>query len=342
MKIWIDFDLINLMKKLNVAVIGLGNMGRHHVRNFHEIESANLVAVCDLSIEKAQDFAKQFNCKAYSDVSNLLDSENLDAVSITASTSTHFKIAYEALEKGCHVFVEKPICDTVEDATALIKFAEEKQRVLMVGHIERFNPAVQKLKLMIEQGVLGKITSLISRRVGAFPPQIHDANVIIDLAVHDIDICNYLLNRSPDSVKGNAGKALIDGREDYAELFLTYGDQTAFIQVNWITPVRIRQLAITGTKGYAELNYITQDITFYKSNYKDIPGKYGEASIKFDETEKVVIDFDKKEPLKEELTHFITCINTNTVPLVSGDVGKEALAIALDSMEKMNIKYILK
>ena len=214
------------MKKVNVAVIGLGNMGRHHVRNYSELPDANLIAEVML-IERANQFAETFNCKAYTNLEGLIENETIDAINITAPTSTHYKIARYALEKGVHVLIEKPICDNVADAEELIALAEQKGLILMVGHIERFNPAVQKVKEMIESDQLGKVTSLISRRVGAFPPQIHDANVVIDLAVHDIDIFNYLLNAAPDEVTGNAGRALINGREDYAELFLTYGDQVA-------------------------------------------------------------------------------------------------------------------
>ncbi|RAP32505.1 oxidoreductase [Candidatus Marinamargulisbacteria bacterium SCGC AG-414-C22] len=328
------------MKKTNVAVVGLGNMGRHHVRNYFEIEEANLVAVCDFNQEKADQYAKQFQCKSYTDLAELLDKESIDAINITASTSAHYAIAKLALSKGVHVFVEKPICDTVLKADELIKIAEEKSLTLMVGHIERFNPAVQKLKEIITDGKLGKITSLISRRVGVFPPQIKDANVVIDLAVHDIDIFNYLLDKQPDTVVGNAGRALIDGREDYAELFLTYGDQNGFIQVNWITPVRIRQLSITGTKGYAELNYMTQSLTFYESNINEEEDQAGDQVIKFAETTAEDIELDKKEPLKEELRHFLNCIQTQTQPLVHGDVGKQALEIALAAMKDMNVAYI--
>ena len=329
------------MNKSRVAVIGLGNMGQHHVRNYFELPEANLVAVCDANQARADEFAQKYNCKAYTSVDDLLGNEIVDAISITSPTSTHFDIAKKAITQNVNVLVEKPICDNITDAEELIALAEQKGLVLMVGHIERFNPAVQKLKSMIDANELGKVTSLISRRVGAFPPQIHDANVVIDLAVHDIDIFNYLLNKQPSSVTGNAGRALINGREDYAELFLKYGDQNGFIQVNWITPIRIRQLAVTGTNGYAELDFIKQEVTYYQSDYKEVPGITGENSIKFNETKKVSVLFDKKEPLKEELKHFLNCVTTKSQPLVHGSIGMDALKIALDSMKDMNMTYVL-
>ena len=194
-------------------------MGKHHVRNFHNIDVADLVAVCDVQSNIASEFADKYKCNAYTSISEMLEKESLDAVSITAPTAYHFKIAHEVLSAGVSTLVEKPICDNVEDARILIDLAKSKNLTLMVGHIERFNPAVQKLKDIIHSGELGKVTSLISKRVGAFPAQIKDANVIIDLAVHDIDIFSYLLDSQPTNIYGNAGRALIDGREDYAEIF---------------------------------------------------------------------------------------------------------------------------
>ena len=330
------------MKKINVAVIGLGNMGRHHVRNYFELDEADLIAVCDFDEEKVNTFSEKYQCEGYTSLDDLLKNKQIDAVTITASTSAHFNIAHKVISQGKHVFIEKPICDNVEDADNLISLADKMKVVLMVGHIERFNPAIQALKKVLNEGRLGKVLSLISRRVGAFPPQIKDANVVIDLAVHDIDIFNYLFDEEPSSVSGNAGRALIDGREDYAELFLNYGDKSGFIQVNWITPIRVRQLSVTGTKGYAELDYIKQELHFYESKYENIIDSQGDKSIKFEEADKHEIEFEKKEPLKEQLTHFLNCIAKKSQPLVHGSVGRQALKIALDSMSKMNMNYELK
>ncbi len=325
-------------KKINVAVIGLGNMGKHHVRNYSEIQSANLVAVCDLQQEIVDDFSNKYQCNGYTNLTNMLSKEKIDAVSITAPTAFHFDIAKEVITSKINVLIEKPICDCSEKANLLTKLADQNDVTIMVGHIERFNPAVLKLKEIISEGKLGKVTSLISKRVGAFPAQIKDANVIIDLAVHDIDIFSYLLEKQPDQIYGNAGRALIDGREDYAEILLTYGDQNGMMQVNWITPIRIRNLSITGTKGYAELNYMTQELKLFESNYHEDHDNFGDFIIKFGNPTEHIISIDKKEPLKEELIHFIDCVINKTAPLITGQDGILALNTALKVMDVMNMK----
>lgn len=318
---------------LKTGVIGLGNMGRHHVRNYFELEQSTLTAVMDPNNETATKYATQYNCNAYSNLDEMLEKESLDAVTITAPTSLHYQIAKQVIQKGIHVLIEKPISDTLETAEELIQLSQKHNVTLMVGHIERFNPAIIKLKEIIDSGQLGKITSLISKRIGMFPTQIKDANVMIDLAVHDIDIFSYLLGKQPDKVHSNSGRALITDREDYAELFLTYADQSGYIQVNWITPVRIRNLAITGTKGYAELNYMTQELDLYKTDYTSTKQTDGSTSISFNESTKQPQTFEKKEPLAAELSHFLNCIQENKTPITPGKHGHNALKIALNAMK---------
>jgi UDP-N-acetylglucosamine 3-dehydrogenase len=325
------------MEKCNVAVIGLGNMGKHHVRNYSVIPTANLVAVCDVQQTVVDEFKEKYKCNGYTSLDEMLDKESIDAISITAPTKLHYELGKKVLSRGIHLLLEKPICDNESDADELIALAEKNNVVLTVGHIERFNPAVLKLKELIDDGALGKVTSIIAKRVGVFPAQIKDANVIIDLAVHDIDIMSYLLDKDPDQIYGNAGRALIDGREDYAEIFLTYGDQNGFIQVNWITPIRIRNLAVTGTKGYAELNYMTQELTLYESNYEKDFDSFGDYIIKFGTPVKKDISLTKGEPLNLELTHFLECVIKKKPPLITGTRGKKALSIALEVMKAMNI-----
>jgi UDP-N-acetylglucosamine 3-dehydrogenase len=227
------------------------------------------------------------------------------------------------------VLIEKPIADTVENAKEIIEAAKRNRVKIAVGHVERFNPGVQRLKSMMKKGELGTITTVLARRVGVFPPQIKDANVIIDLAVHDIDVLNYLLGKTPIRIHAEAGKALINRREDYADILLKYDGINAFVQVNWITPIKIRSLAITGTKGYAEINYVTQKLVLYKSKYEKEFETFDDI-VRFAEPEIVKVKVRKSEPLKEELKDFISCIKSNKQPLVSGEDGLKALELALE------------
>ena len=313
---------------INVAVIGAGNMGKNHVRTYSEMVGVKLVAIADIS-DSAKALAEKHGCELYANYIEMLEKEKIDAVSVCVQTSMHHGVAKEVISRGVSILVEKPITRNVRDAEEIVSMAKSKGVRLAVGHIERFNPAVRKLKEIIDDGKLGEITSMISRRVGPFPPQIKDANIVIDLAVHDIDVFNFLLGRKPEKVICEAGKAIITNREDYADIFMKYGSTNCFIEVNWITPVKIRQLNITGTKGYAELNYITQELTLYESNYDKQYSDFGDFVLKFGEPKSAAVEVQKGEPLRKELESFISCVRNKTEPEVSGSEGLAVLKIAL-------------
>jgi UDP-N-acetylglucosamine 3-dehydrogenase len=320
---------------IKVAVIGLGNMGKHHARNYSNLENVELVAVCDLNEELARTTAQKFSCKAYVNYLQMLDNERVDAVSVVVPTSLHKLVALECISRGIDILIEKPIAANVEDAEEIIARAKEKGVVLQIGHVERFNPAVQKLKGIIKSGKLGEVSSIIARRVGTVPVQVRDANVVIDLAVHDIDIFNYFYEDIPNEIRGNLGNAIVEEREDHAEIFLKYGKRSGFIQVNWITPVKIRNLTVTGSKGYAELNYITQELLVYESNYsKELIDEYGDYILHQGIPSKIEVGVDNSEPLFLELESFVYSVNTRKLPVVTGEMGLNALRIALEIMGK--------
>ena len=316
------------MEKINVGVIGVGNMGQHHARIYSKLENSNLVCICDINEKRGKEIAEKYGCKYYKNYIDMLKNEKLDAVSVCVPTSLHHEVAKNVILNGINLLIEKPIAKTVEEGEELVKLAKEKNVKLTVGHIERFNPAIRKLKEMIAQNELGNITSVIARRVGLFPPQIKDADVIIDLAVHDIDVFNYLFNKTPVRVYAKSGRALINKRADFSDIFLEYEGVSGFIQVNWITPIKIRSLAVNGTRGYVELNYITQEINFYKSNYETSHNDFGDFVIKFGSPEKKIIDIKKEEPLKIELESFINCIKAGEEPLVTGEDALNSLKVA--------------
>jgi UDP-N-acetylglucosamine 3-dehydrogenase len=324
---------------VNTAVIGVGSMGKHHARIYNELKNSKLVAISDLNEEIGKEVAKRFSCNFYKDYREMLKKEGIDAVSVVVPTNAHRDVAVECIRAGKHVLVEKPISNTIESAEEIITEAKKHGVKVAVGHIERFNPAVQKLKTIVDDEKLGKITSLVAKRVGLFPPQIRDANVIIDLATHDIDIFNYLLNKEPTSVHASAGKALINKREDYAEIFLEYNGTDGIIQVNWLTPVKIRNLSVTGTKGYVELNYISQELTMYESRYERKFSDFGDFIVKFGEPKRIDIPIKKEEPLKLELINFLEAIEKDQEPLVNGEAGLKALKIALEAVKIARRKY---
>ncbi len=295
---------------INVGVIGVGNMGKHHARVYSEIEGVDLVAVADLDKNNGRRIARKFNCRYYDSVSRLLDTENLDAATIAVPTSMHSDVALECIGRGVPVLIEKPIAESVASAQKIIKQSEKSNVVVCVGHIERFNPVVGMLKTLVRQGKFGKIIAINTKRVGLYPSQITDTDVIVDLAVHDIDVCSFILEKGPESVYARAGKALNSKRFDYADIFLNYDGVDVIVQVNWITPVKVRELTLTGIKSYAELSYINQTLRIFKKGHgEDVD------IVNIEE-----ISLRKEEPLKKELKNFIEYIsfsNTHCCFMVS-------------------------
>lgn len=317
------------MKKIKAAVVGVGNMGYSHARTYHHLNDVALIAICDTSNKRAIDIARKYNTKAFFDYKVMLRSlPRLDAVSIAVPTKFHKEIACFFLQNKVNVLLEKPIADNLESAQKIIDAAKKSNVKFTVGHVERFNPAVIELKKIIDKGKLGKILSIIARRVGVFPPNIKDTNVFLDLAVHDIDIIDFLLNETPVKIHKHYGKFHTKTHEDTGEMFLIYKTCAAFIQVNWVTPVKIRNLAVTGTKGYAELDYISQKLLIHQAKVEKKIDGFSEF-LQFSNPKLSYVKIKKEEPLKAEIRNFIDCIKNNKKPSVSAEDAIEALRISL-------------
>jgi len=317
-------------KKINVAVIGTGSMGKNHARVYSEMKNCKLVAICDIDPETMKKISQEFHCRGYLDYKEMLQKEKIDAVSIAVPTKSHKEIAVYCLNKKISTLVEKPIAFTLKEADQIIKSAKDNDTLLTVGHIERFNPAIIKISDIINKKGLGDVISINTKRLGPFVPKKRDTGVILDLAVHDIDIINNLFKKNPKKVFANAGSFILKDKEDCAEIFLDYGHSSGHIQVNWISPVKIRELTLTGTKGYVRLNYITQEIEIYKSIFS----KKENGSIQI-LSEPKILKIKYKEPLKMELKDFIDNVIQGTEPSVSAEQAREALNIALQSLNKV-------
>ena len=297
---------------LNVGVIGTGVMGEHHARIYDQSNKTKLIGVADTDKKLANQTAKKYHTKAYTDHKKLLE-QNLDAVSIAVPTKIHREIALDAIEAGVHVLLEKPIADTLKHADEIIKKTEEKNIKLLIGHIERFNPAIAAFKK--KQDKLGKIVSISARRVGPNNPRIRDVGVITDLGVHDIDVMSYIYGEKVLNVHANAG-AILHKFEDHAAILLGFSNGNAgTIETNWLTPHKVRKLTITGTHDIAYVDYIKQKVKFFTDQGFDL------------------IKLEKREPLRIEINHFIDCIQNNKKPLVGGAEGRHALNVALAAVE---------
>lgn len=329
---------------LKIAIIGAGVMGGLHTRILSQLPRVKLVAVCDNNNKKGKSLADIYKTKYYSNYTTLLTKEALDGVTIAVPTSFHKEVALACIKAGVNVLVEKPLAQSAKDAALINEAAQKKKVILAVGHIERFNPAVVKLKEFIKKGVFGKIVSVVIKRVGLYPPRIKDVNVITDLAVHDLDIICSLLNKFPKRLFANGGAGISRDQIDYADIILDFDGITCYLQVNWITPIKIRTLSITGTSGYGELNYITQELILYKDmlDFKlPLPQEFKKFVSKFGKPKKISVQVKKEEPLKLEILDFLNSIITKKPPVVTGEQGVLALKLTETVLESLSQKKLI-
>ncbi len=299
---------------IRAGVIGVGAMGQHHVRIYSEMENVELVGISDVSESRVNELAQQYKTRGFTDYNELLE-QNLDAISLVVPTTLHMPIGLDVIKSGANLLVEKPIADTLENAEKLTDAADDAGVKLMVGHIERFNPAVTKLKQIIDSGLLGKIVSISARRVGPYNPRIRDVGVILDIGVHDIDVISYLYGKKVNEVYSIAG-ADIHSFEDHAAIILRYDDVfSGIVETNWLTPHKVRKLTVIGVDGVAYLDYIDQTVELHDGEW----------------IRKAKVEMD--EPLKKELMHFIDAISNGKEPSPSGEDGTHALKVAMAAIE---------
>src|SRR3989344_3047055 len=250
---------------IKVGVIGIGSMGQNHASVYFHHPEAELVAVADPNESFCKKVCDTYNTKCYSDYRDMLARENIDAVSIAVPTKFHRDVAMHALRLGKHVLLEKPIASTEEEAREIIACARKHNVKLMVGHIERFNPAVIELKKRLHE--LGEIYKIDVQRIGPFPARITDVGVIVDLSVHDLDVIGYILGSKPSRVYAETQKRLHPHHEDSVTALLRYeNDILAVLNVNYLSPTKMRQLRVFGKKGMFLVNYLNQELFFYENN----------------------------------------------------------------------------
>lgn len=312
---------------IKVAIIGVGNMGKNHARIYSELKDVDLVAVADTN-ETVKNEAKKYGAKYYKNYLEMLEKEDIACVSIATPTKSHKQITLDATAHGKHVLVEKPIALTTEEGKEMIQAAKEKRVILMVGHVERFNPVITSLKKEIENGTIGKILSVNVKRIGPFPLGIVDMNVFQDLAIHDVDVIRYVLNKDIVKIFSGGGISLTENIMDFGQILLRLEDNiTAVIETNWVTPVKVREMSLVGDKGYLKANLITQELELYKTVVDKKIDNFGEYVMKFGNPIRYSIDVIRGEPLKLELQHFIDCVKNNKQPIISPEDALRALEI---------------
>ncbi len=309
---------MRLPKPLRVGVIGVGSMGAKHARVYSQMPGAHLVGVVDKDEATASRVADACRCCAFASPQELAEHE-VEAVSIAVPTSQHAEVTLEAISCGIHVLVEKPLAETLSMAERMVAAANEAGVCLMVGHIERFNPAVQKLKACIGEGVLGHVVSMSARRMGPYSPRIQDVGVVLDLAIHDINVMTHLCDEPVRRVYSTSG-IVVHTSEDHATLALTFGEKTTgVIEANWLTPQKVRTLMVVGSKAVALLDYIDMTLDIHDDDWHRR------------------VKVEKDEPLRVELEHFVTCCRDGVPPLIDGEGGAHAVAVGLAAVKSASM-----
>jgi UDP-N-acetylglucosamine 3-dehydrogenase len=302
---------------LRVGVVGVGVMGSNHARVFADLPGVKLVGIADPDRKQRDFVAGALGCGAFSDVEALL-SDGVDAVTIAAPTHLHQELALGCIGRGVHVLVEKPIAPSVEEGRAIIAAARHARVALMVGHVERFNPTVEAIK----DAIRGEdILSIAITRVGPFPPRMSNVGVVIDLAVHDIDLIRWFTESEIAEVQPQLSSAVAE-REDIALLqFRTASGVLAHINTNWLTPFKARNVTIATRNKYIMGDLLTRQVTECFGFQPD--GSYSMRHL----------SVGHAEPLRAELQAFVGAIRNGSEPAVTGEEGVASLEIAIRCLE---------
>jgi UDP-N-acetylglucosamine 3-dehydrogenase len=324
---------------MKLVLCGLGRMGQNHARLVADMKDVTVVGVVDADLKRAGEHAARFGCPSFAELAACLDATKPDAVVIAASTSAHGALAKESVGRGIATFVEKPLARTGVEGRAICELAEKTGAFLMVGHVERFNPAVVAARRLVMQGALGDVVNVSTRRVGGSPADKAAAgDVLVDLAVHDIDLVHFLTGQAP-RLLSCAGHT--QGGVDSATLLLQAGSAVADVHCNWLTPVKIREVTVTGAEGYLSIALITQKVVLTRKNkilLEDAPltSFYFDDYLKsFAEPDQTTIGIHATEPLKEELKAFFHSVQARTPSPVPPRDALLALEIAESARQQL-------
>jgi UDP-N-acetylglucosamine 3-dehydrogenase len=317
---------------LRAGVIGLGAMGMNHARVYAEIEGVELAAVADPASERRRLAARPTlagSVRAYPDYREMLAAEQLDLLSVAVPTGLHREVALAALERRVATLVEKPIAADLEDGRAIVRAAQATGCQLMVGHVERFNPAVQELKRRLDAGHLGRVFLARAERVGPFPQRTRDVGVVLDLATHDIDILRFLLGCEVERVYAETATGLRTEHEDLLSAVMRFrGGVVGLLEVNWLTPAKVRRLALVGEKGMFVVDYLTQELLFYERQSVGAAWPSLAALTGGGEGVMTRIPVQKQEPLRAELEAFVESVARGSPAPIPAEDALAAVEVA--------------
>jgi predicted dehydrogenase len=312
-------------------------MGINHARVYGEIEGVELVAAADPAPERRRLAARPplaGSLRTYPDYREMLRRERLDLVSVAVPTRLHREVARAALEHRVATLVEKPIAAELEEGQAILAAAEEAGCQLMVGHVERFNPAVQELKRRLEAGELGRVFLARAERVGPFPQRTRDVGVVQDLATHDIDIMRFLLASEVERVYAETEAGLRTEHEDLLSAVMRFrSGVVGLLEVNWLTPAKVRRLALVGEAGMFVVDYLIQELLFYERESAGAAWPSLAALTGGGEGAMTRIPVEKKEPLRAELEAFVESVARGSPSPLPAEDALSAVEVAARLVE---------
>jgi len=303
------------MKKLNIAIIGIGHLGSRHLKIYSELrDKVSIVGICDIKAARTKKFAGHYNVPLFRNHKDLIG--KVDAVSVCTPTSSHYAVAKDFLESGIHTLIEKPITTTIEEAEKLGELAEKSNLKLQVGHVERFNSAFIAIRKLAQSPHFVEC-----HRLNHFSGRSLDIGVVMDLMIHDIDII-LGLNVSPVKKIDAVGVKVLTPFEDIANARITFENGCVCnLTASRISDDVTRKIRIFTKNSYISLDYVKQEAYIYK--------KFGKIITKH------ALPIQKEEPLKQEIEHFLDCVRNNKKPIVSAVEGRDALKMALKVTEEI-------
>jgi len=315
---------------LGVAVVGTGHWGKNHARVYKELLSEGVIdslKVCDLDEHRARQWGETLEVEYVTSYRDLIEDDDIQAVSIVTPSKTHYQLGKEFMEAGKEVLVEKPMTMDIDEARGLVEVAASNNRILMVGHIFRYHPAVSELKRRIDAGELGEIQNLIGNR-SLFRLPRTDMGVIYALGIHELDLFCYLMGADyPKSLTAAESRSYGQNTEETAMIFMDFGHAKGYAFESWLVAAysKMRDLIVVGSKGSARVDYLTpQELHIFDSRIITEEG----IPVGVENDGKRTISLPDAEPLKEELKHFISCVVSRQNPLTDGPVGLRSVVMA--------------
>lgn len=305
-------------------------MGHNHARVYSELADVALVGVADNDFQRAEVVARKCGTQAYASYERMLDETKPDAVTIAVPTVNHLAVALDVIRRGIHVLIEKPIAFTADEGQQIIAAAEQYEVKLMIGHIERFNPAVIELRKHLANKELGRIFQIDAHRQGPFPSRVMDVGVIVDLAVHDLDVMRYLTGAELTRVYGEVEQRYHAEHEDLLSGVMRFSDGTiGTLRIDWLTPTKIRELYVLGEYGMFRVDYLTQDLYFYENAISQ-GNDWNTLQVLRGVSEGRMIRHivAKKEPLRAEQEAFLAAVLGDAEVITTGNDGLKALEAA--------------